>query len=273
MLIEIRMSNSRRTDLPQVSLPLFGQTRFPISFVDGLGPVKAEISSSPYSNLDEDHFQSSRVGTRNIVLTLELVPSYHSGEDPEDLRSELYGYLSPKSRVDLEFHTTKGVRHISGVVEAFESPLFVQVPAVQVSILCHNPFFTSGEIKTFSTTVPYGTNFDVVNEGTADTGLALVASMSTTGTEFIFSNHSFSDERPLHLNYIFDTVGDSIRIDTNPRQKQVTLLPNVNLLPYTTVGSGWPRLQPGANSLSLGYTSQTGTVIASIEFMERFVGL
>lgn len=272
MLTEIRISNPNRTDLTDMSLPLFGQTKFPISFVDGLGPVQAEISSSPYANQDGDHFQSSRVGTRNIVLTLELVPSYSSGEDPEDLRNELYGILAPKSHVDMEFFTTNGLRRISGVVESFESPLFVQVPAVQVSILCHDSFFNSGEIKTFSATVPYGTTFDVVNEGTADTGLILLASMSTIGTEFIFSNHSFSNEGPLRLNYDFNEIGD-IRINTNPRQKQVTLLPNVNLLPYLPFGSGWPKLQPGVNSLSIGYTSQTGTVIADIEFMERFVGL
>lgn len=172
----------------------------------------------------------------------------------------------------MEFFTTKGLRRISGVVESFESPLFVQVPAVQVSILCHDPFFNSGEIKTFSTTVPYGTTFDVVNEGTANTGLTLLASMSTIGSEFIFSNHSFYDESPLRLNYDFDEIGD-IRINTNPRQKQVTLLPNVNLLPYLSIGSGWPKLRPGANSLSIGYSDLTGNVDATIEFMERFVGL
>lgn len=272
MLTEIRISNPRRTDLPEVSLPLFGQTRFPISFVDGLGPVKAEISSSPYANQDEDHFQSSRVGARNIVLTLELVPSYSSGESPEDLRNELYGYLAPKNHVDLKFQTTKGPRYISGVVEAFESPLFVQVPAVQVSILCHNPFFTNGEIKTFSTTVAYGTTFDVVNEGTVDTGLTLLASMSTAGTEFIFSNESFSNESPLRLNYNFNAAG-SIFIDTNPRQKQVKLMQNTALLPYMTLGSGWPKLQPGVNSLTIGYLDLAGNVDATIEFMERFVGL
>lgn len=273
MLTQIRISNPHRTDLDDVALPVFGPTKFPISFVDGLGPVKAEISSSPYANQDGDHFQSSRVGARNIVLTLELVPSYSSGEDPEDLRSELYGVLAPKSHVDLVFYTTNGVRYISGVVESFESPLFVQVPAVQVSILCHDPFFTGG-IKTVDVTAPYDSTVYVMNEGSATAGLTLTATMSTAGSEFIFSNESFSDEKPLHINHIFNTPG-SIYIGTNFGQKQVRLAssPYTNLLPYMTLGSGWPRLRPGMNALSIGYSNVTGSVDARIEFVERFVGL
>lgn len=273
MLTEIRISNPHRTDLDDVRLPLFGQTKFPISFVDGLGPVKAEISSSPYANQDGDHFQSSRVGARNIVLTLELVPSYSSGEDPEDLRNRLYGVLAPKSQVDLVFFTTNGLRYISGVVESFESPLFVQVPAVQVSILCHDPFFTGGS-KVFTETVPYGNIFYVWNEGTATTDLTLTATMSTAGSEFIFSNESFSDEKPLHINHIFNTAG-SIYIVTNFGRKQVRMVtsPHTNLLPYMTLGSGWPTLRPGMNALSIGYSNVTGNVSAKIEFVERFVGL
>ena len=273
MLTQIRISNPHRTDLDDVALPVFGPTKFPISFVDGLGPVKAEISSSPYANQDGDHFQSSRVGARNIVLTLELVPSYSSGEDPEDLRNELYGVLAPKSSVDLVLYTTNGIRYISGVVESFESPLFVQVPAVQVSILCHNPFFTGG-IKVFEATTPYDTPVYVMNEGTASTGLTLRANMSTAGSEFIFSNDSFSDEKPLHINHIFNAAG-SIYIDTNFGRKQVRLLtsPYSNLLPYAALGSGWPRLRPGMNALSISYSNVTGSVDARIEFVERFVGL
>lgn len=273
MLTEIRIANPHRTDLDDVILPLFGQTKFPISFVDGLGPVKAEISSSPYANRDGDHFQSSRVSARNIVLTLELVPSYSSGEDPEDLRNELYGHLAPKSSVDLTLFTTKGLRRISGVVESFESPLFVQVPAVQVSILCHDPFFTGG-VKVFEPTLSYGSHVYIMNEGTASTGLTLRANMSTAGSEFIFSNDSFYDEKPLHISHIFNASG-SIYIDTNPMRKQVRLLtpPNTNLLPYTALGSGWPTLHPGVNALTIGYSNVTGNVDARIEFMERFVGL
>lgn len=170
-------------------------------------------------------------------------------------------------------YTTNGIRYISGVVESFESPLFVQVPAVQVSILCHDPFFTGG-IKVVTETAPYDTTVYVMNEGTASTGLTLRANMSTAGSEFIFSNDSFSDEKPLHINHIFDVSG-SIYIDTNFGRKQVRLLtsPYSNLLPYAALGSGWPRLRPGMNALSISYSNVTGSVDARVEFVERFIGL
>ena len=272
MLTEIRVSNPRRTDLAQLQLPLFGQTSFPIAFVDGLGPPKAELSSSKYSNLDEDHFQSSRVGARNIVLTLELAPSYSINEDAQDLRERLYNYFSPKATVNLEFHTTKGTRYISGVVESCEPPMFVQIPAIQISIMCYDPFYRAGAPTVVSSNVGTGALLNVANNGNVAVGFELKAVMASVGTEFLVSLDG-SQERPVHIAYAFP-IAKTINVNTNARLKDSKIVtPATSLLPYLVAGSGWPRLQPGPNPLLVRYVDGSGTNNLTVTFTERFSGL
>ena len=272
MLTEIRASNPRRTDLAGLHLPLFGATTFPISFVDGLGPPKAEMSSSKYANLDEDHYQGSRVGARNIVLTLELAPSYSLNQDAEDLRTQLYKYFAPKNTVNLEFITTKGTRYISGVVESFEPPMFVQVPAVQISIMCYNPFFNAGTPVVFASNVGTGSVFNITNNGNVPVGFELTAVMASAGTEFLVSLVG-SQERPVQIAYAFPSA-KTINVNTNARLKDAKIVtPATSLLPYLVAGSGWPRLQPGLNPLLVRYVNGSGTNNLTVTFTERFIGL
>ena len=176
MLTEIRVRNPRRIVDAQLNLPLQGPSKFPIVFVDGLTPVAAEFTSSPYANLPGEYLQSSRVGVRNIVLTLELKPDWSAGEDPEDLRKILSGFFTPGHTVEFELVTDKATRHISGVVETFEAPMFVREPQVQISILCHDPYFYessgSGE-TTVVNTVGDGSMMEFWNTGDVDAGVRI----------------------------------------------------------------------------------------------------
>lgn len=272
MLTEIRAANPRRTELAQLRLPMFGQTSFPISFVDGLGPPKAEHTSSKYANLDEDHYQGSRVGARNIVLTLELAPSYSLNQKVADLRAKLLQYFSPKNTVDLEFLTTSGTRYISGVVESFDAPMFVQIPAVQISILCYSPFFRAAAPVVVSSNVGTGAVFNVTNGGNVPVGFELTAVMSSVGNEFIASING-STERPVHVSATF-AAAQTLKVNTNPRLKDArNVTSNSSLLPFLVSGSGWPVLQPGVNPLLVRYTNGSGVNNLTVTFTERFSSL
>ena len=52
--------------------------------ITGLGPVKAEIATTPFATSDGELFQGSTVGKRNIVMTLGFNPDWEG--DQSDLQ-------------------------------------------------------------------------------------------------------------------------------------------------------------------------------------------
>ena len=268
MLTEIRVVNPDRTDIPELDIPLFNPSRFPVSFIDGLAPVKAEVSSSRFASIPGEHFQGSGVGKRNIVLTLELLPSYSLNEDAADLRAELYSYFAPESRVNLEFITSKFTRHISGVVEAFEAPLFVQVPTVQVSILCFDPYFKAPAPRTVNATTANSGTTMITNAGSVPVGFTSTVTLSSAGSEYVVSN----GPETMRASYVFP-AGSVVNLSTVPMEKNLALQSGKSLLPNIAGGSAWPTLKPGVNNLVTRMTNGTGNNTVSVTFTERFAGL
>ncbi len=70
--------------------------------VQGLGPVKANVNTSPFGSFDGEAYTGSSVGKRNIVLTLGLNPNWKD-QSITSLRQLLYTYFMPKRAVTLRF--------------------------------------------------------------------------------------------------------------------------------------------------------------------------
>src|SRR3954454_24463935 len=115
---------------PQPSVPELPLGRFmpnneviQIRNIEGLGPVKSDISKTPYATGRGDLFQGSSTGTRNIVLTLGLNPNWAT-QTMTSLRQLLYRYFMPENWVSLRFVSDElplvGIR---GIVEGFEPNL------------------------------------------------------------------------------------------------------------------------------------------------------
>lgn len=273
MLTEVQVKNTNREDLPALVLPIHGESKYPVVFIDGLNPVKAEISSSPYANLPGDHFQSSRVGPRNIVLTLELSPSYSTGEDVERVRQDLRRWLNVESRVEMTFVTTDVQRVINGVVEAFEAPMFVETPQVQISILCHDPYFAAMSPRNFNAWVMPGDPFLIENNGDVSVGFtAWIYASGMVGNEFLISNQSNAMGGGFQIVYDFQS-GTEVSINTLPRQKHVVVNGNHSLLPYITKGSVWPIVTPGNNVFNIGFREAASSTSVNLSFVERYSGL
>src|SRR5664279_2906619 len=57
--------------------------------VDGLGPVKAAVTTTPFGDFDGESLPAASVGKRNIVLTFGLNPDW-ADQTFESLRAILY---------------------------------------------------------------------------------------------------------------------------------------------------------------------------------------
>lgn len=114
---------------------------FLIQKISGLGPAKANINSTQLSTSDGSVYNSARVNSRNIVLSLKLLGT----PTIEDTRQKSYKYFPIKQRVKLLFETDNRTCEIYGYVESNEPDIFSSKEATQISIICPNPYFYSTE--------------------------------------------------------------------------------------------------------------------------------
>lgn len=106
-----------------------------IKSIGGLGPVDATINFSEFGSGDGSMFNSARVGTRNIVLTLAFM------ENPtiEAVRQATNRYFPNKKFVNLSIVTTERSVKTFGCVERNEPSIFTSEAGTTISIVCPGP--------------------------------------------------------------------------------------------------------------------------------------
>ena len=109
---------------------------FVVDSIEGLGPVDAEINTSE-TVIDGDHFNSARVGKRNIVLNLDFYDE--SGDGIEDVRQFSYRLFPIKKDIYIEIETSNRKVITKGYVEKNEPAIFNKNPGNQVSLICPDP--------------------------------------------------------------------------------------------------------------------------------------
>lgn len=117
-------------------------SEYVIKNIDGLGPVKATLTSADNASDPGSTFLSARDGQRNIVITMGYAPNYSTGSNVTELRDAAYAVFTPKMLVELTFtDDLLGTFKISGHVESCEPILFAKDPEIQISIINDDPYF------------------------------------------------------------------------------------------------------------------------------------
>lgn len=261
--------------------PLAGDDPVHIRDVQGLGPVKAEIATTPFATSDGVLFQGASIGARNIVLTMGFNPAWEDDQTISSLRQILYGYLLPKAWTKLRFHSDDlPVVDIEGYVESLEPNIFSQDPEMTCSIICPKPDFIDPDAILITGTVDDGT---IENEieyiGTVPTGIELrvqntVANIAYTGPLLVNINNDddeFFQIDPVTIDadgyFKLSSIANMKRAqNVDPLDDSVT-----NLLTHVTAISGWPRLRPGTNILTV--VAEENDQAWTLAYFNRFGGL
>lgn len=126
--------------------------------IDGLGPVKANVSTSKLASHDGSVFNSARLDERDINMTLELmpVPSKDEISTVEKVRHLVYKYFPIKRPVRVEFETDTRSVYVNGIVDDDQPNIFSEKERMTISIRCPDPWFYSVKETntTFSGIVP-----------------------------------------------------------------------------------------------------------------------
>lgn len=231
---------------------------FIVKSIEGLTPAKAVINNTELATSDGAINNSTKIGTRNIVLNL----LFDLDHNAEDLRLDTYRYFPIKRKVTLWFKTENRKGYISGIVESNEPDIFSKWEGTQISILCPYPFFygldedtgksiTSTEFTSSKFEFPFSnpslTNrliefglikndctFEVDYDGDAEIGVTIEvnAANGTVGGVITFTCLDTNETLEFDTGKISDTysslangllAGDKLTINTSVGNKKATL--------------------------------------------------
>lgn len=112
---------------------------FIIESIEGLGPCTATINAKEQATADGAIYNSARVNSRNIVLSLKFL----FAPTIEDVRQKSYKYFPIKKPLTLKVETYNRTAEIQGYVESNEPDIFSKDEGTQISIICPDPYFYS----------------------------------------------------------------------------------------------------------------------------------
>lgn len=281
MLTEVKAFSSWRS---APTLPLNGNRAetdlIQVRNIDGLDPVKASVSTSPFGAIDGASYTGSSVLTRNIVLTLHPNPDWNIWSY-EALRRLLYSYFMPKRDSRLVFYSDDmDPVEISGIVESVEVNMFSKDPELIVSIICPEPYFTSlNPIVVTGQAVRTGGQPTIVEyNGTIEAGMKV--KLTTLAAPYpVDIGIQIGDPR---IVYFATTAGITtsmyFEMSSVPMQKYVQnidmntgVITNLLSKVYIQEGSYWPMLQPGDNEFLV--VTDKGNQDWTLTFYECFGGL
>lgn len=265
---------------------------YQVTNIDGLNPPNAVINSNAVAGMDGSRFASSRLGERNIVLTIKI------NGDVEKNRLYLYQYFRTKQYCKIYFENGSRNVYAEGYVETIECPQFENGETMQISIICHDPFLKSVEeiiydisqvIAAFEFPFAFGAN-GVVEETTTDDAIEFstieknqYVNVINTGDDvsgFIIealalgnvTNPAFycvDTNEKMELNCSL-VAGDILIINTNKGSKSIHVNHNgvdSNYLRYLQKDSSWLKLQLGDNQFT--FDADTGADLLQVVFRYR----
>ena len=195
---------------------------FAIIDIQGLGSVKANISTTESAVSDGSTYAMSRVGER--FITLQIV--YWNGtRTAEESRELLYRIFPVKKPVTLYFKTEHRDVYIEGYTESHEPTIFSDRCLSTIGIKCPKPYFKSSRIvDTIFTGLEGGTEFPFKGkekDSTADKGI-LFAEVINKVTRTI----DYRGDIPSGITITIDVLApfNNITIFKNIANENITIL-------------------------------------------------
>lgn len=188
---------------------------FIVRKIDGLGPAKANINVTDIITTDGGIFNSARLPSRNITVSLQFL-----GEDVETIRQRVYKYFPIKKELTFIVKTDNRELQIVGYVESNEPDIFSKEEGTNISIICPNPYFYAENLNytVFSGIEPVF-EFPFSNESLTEP--LLIMSEIQNRTENVISYSGDSDVGINIYIHCVGPVGDITIWNINTRQRMV----------------------------------------------------
>lgn len=267
------------------------ENEYQVINIEGLNPPNAQINLTTIVNLDGAMFNSAKLDTRNIVLTVKI------NGDVEKNRLQLYKHFRTKEWC--RFFYTNGSRDvfIDGYVDTVECGLFSNAESAQISILCPYPFFKSlSEITAEITDTlglfvfPFAINYDepvpfsellqeeatsILNDSESEGGITITMTILDPVSRIEVKNTTTGEDFVLAYSFL---ANDRVTVNTQKGEKSVRLLrgnEQSNIFGAVQAGSKFIQIAPGVNTFE--YRVDNGTanadVLVTVSFRNVYRGV
>lgn len=259
----LRFVGASSVDFPIIGADASGP--FVLKGADGLGPPEVTVRMGR-TILEKAVYQGKSPTLRQIIVVVGLQPNWDVGQTAEELRTVLYGLLTPRygQMVRCEIvHNGVVQAYAQGHVSKMEPAIFTKDPAVQITLDCDYGYLLGPNTiqqEPTQSTVGGIRAFDIENDGTAPSGFkAGFILQANVGTSLVLS-----DEDPLGQKFQIDGInwvsGDRFVIDTRPGSRGVWRGPGGGALVSALSNmngavSEWIHLYGGDNTLLLNTTA------------------
>ena len=268
-------------------LTLTANPAYDLIEVRGTNPAAATINTMNLAGYDGSKFNSSKVGMRNIVLSLVI------NHPIEANRIALYRFFRPKKPVRIYYKNSRRDVYIDGFVETFENNPWTKKQQPQISIICPNPYWASVKPATvsFTKSIPmFEFPFSIPAEGIEFSGFETVEGADIDAGEVetggiiqmtaiddvvnpVITNNSTGEFFGIGLELI---AGDIVTINTLQGHKSVSLLRDgvvTNILADKLTGSSWITFQRGKNEIGVSAFSGVNNLRVFCEVVPLFEGV
>jgi hypothetical protein len=264
----MKMDLLRFIGTSSVDFPILGADPsgpFVLRGVDGLGPPQVNVRMGK-TVLRKALYQGKSPVLRQIVAVVGLQPNWDEGQTAEELRTILYGLLTPRYNQMLRIEIVS-----SGAVQAFaqgqvsnmEAALFTDKPAVQITIDCDDAYLLHPSELTVQPAHALTSGkqqFTVSNPGTADSGFKAGFTLMANAGDPILLADSDPRGQKFQVSGINWLAGDRFVIDTREGSRGVwrgagggSLVSVLNQMDASV--SEWMQLYGGDNVLQLNTTA------------------
>lgn len=277
------------------------ESGFVIKSITGLGPGKANINTTEVATNDGSLFNSSRLPSRNIVVSL----GYMWNDSVEDVRQLSYKYFPIKKKLTVLIESDNRQAEIEGYVESNDPTIFSKDEGSDISIICPNPFFYSAGENGINTTIFYGveplfefpfrneslyeklllmgeirneTERVVMYNGDAEIGITITIHAIGEASNITIYNTRTREVMRIDTEKLEKftgsgiIAGDDIIICTIKGEKSISLLRNgktTNILSCLDKNADWFQLAKGDNIFA--YTAETGSSNLQFRIENRIV--
>lgn len=253
-----------------------------IRWIEGLDPVKADLSTVDFASGHGGLIIGHRVPMRQITITFGLKPGVVSAA-----RDELNSVFQIGSTVYLRFNSTNGLKDTQGRVEDVIAPMFSKDSAVQVVITCPDPHFYGPELVRSNPGNTADTGAFTVN-GVRGGKLRIVVNV-TTASSTAKDYRVGTTEKALVFRRARPPIsgsaqaGDQFIIESELFKKRATRNRSGTIAPlYNAINLGlsdWPELIPGTNGTRIRWSFDDSPTVGwsgatlTVYYREAYLGL
>lgn len=283
-----------------------------VKSITGLGPVDATVNMTNISSSDGAIFNSSRIKTRTVEMTLGLLSDAANGVTIEDSRLKTYRFFQNKRPLTLEVKTDRRYVAAVGYTEKNEPNIFSSDEECDITIVFPDPFFyslmnTSEGSFDFSAKQG-GFEFAFANEslkqkllefahlsfleeinlpydGDVETGISIRMNATgnvfrprvvknTEGVQMAIDTSTFTKYGDSKIGHMVS--GDEVIINTRRGQKSVTLHrdgKSYNIINSVDKDADWLTVTPGDNLFAYDTTSGSSNLRVTVEYVTTFLGV